>query len=73
MVDQNSIRYPSFPVKDIAWKELNNIVLKDELLTIDLKNNRVIQQMLEKNVSSVDEQEFNDFCKAQLQQGKTPV
>jgi hypothetical protein len=65
-VDETQIKFPSFPKKTISWKELNNIVLKDGLLTIDLKNNRLIQQLLDDASSSIDEKEFNEFCKQQL-------
>ncbi len=63
---KESISYPSFPKKKLFWSELNNIILKDGLLTIDLKNNRFIQQSVDENKTSVNEQEFNDFCSEQL-------
>ena len=62
---KKEIIYPSFPKKKIQWAELNNIMLKDGLLTIDFKNNKLIQQMIDEN-SSINQQEFNDFCKQQL-------
>lgn len=65
-VVKKHISYPSFPKKNLAWAELNNIVLKDGLLTIDLKNNRFIQQPIDEMKTSVNEAEFNDFCREQL-------
>lgn len=50
----------------IKWEQLNNLVLKDGLVTIDLKNNKLIQQYLDENSMPVNEKEFNDFCKKQL-------
>ena len=73
LISSTSVVYPSFPRMEISWDQLNNVVLKDDLLTIDFKNNKIIQQLIQKKEPAVDEQEFNDFCKAQLQQGKTPV
>jgi len=64
-ISDDHIRFPSFPVKNIKWAELNNLVLKDGLLTIDFKNNKLIQQTIDEN-SPVNEQEFNDFCRQQL-------
>lgn len=58
--------YPSFPQRQIGWKELNNLVLKDGLLTIDFKNNKIIQQYVEEKSVTIDEKEFNEFCKQQL-------
>ncbi|MEP7374099.1 MAG: hypothetical protein ABI675_11960 [Chitinophagaceae bacterium] len=65
--DSDKIIYPSFPKRTIQWNELNNIILKDGLLTIDFKNNTIIQQLIEKTEHPVNEKEFNDFCSKQLQ------
>jgi hypothetical protein len=62
----DKILYPSFPVKTIQWENLNNCLLKDGLLTIDFKTNKLIQQPLDYNKTSVNEKEFNDFCRQQL-------
>ena len=63
-----NISYPSFPQKMIYWKELSNVILKEGLLTIDFKSNKLIQQVIEENKSYVNEQEFNDFCKSMLKE-----
>ena len=63
-VSENKINYPSFPRKVIEWNELTNLVLKDGLITIDFKNNKIIQQTTLN--SGISEQEFNDFCRNQL-------
>ena len=62
----DKIIYPSFPKRIIYWADLNNLLLKDGLLTIDLKSNKVIQQLVDENKTPVDEKEFNDFCRQQL-------
>ena len=61
----DKILYPSLPQKNISWPELNAIILKDGLLTIDFKNNKLIQQTIDEN-STVNEQDFNEFCRQQL-------
>lgn len=65
-VSNTGILYPSFPQRKFSWQELNNMILKDGLLTIDFKNNRIIQQMTDSMTKTLNEKEFNDFCKAQL-------
>lgn len=65
IVYYDRIVYPSFPAKNIRWAELNNIILKDGLLTIDFKNNRIIQQLIDEK-NPVDETEFNQYCREQL-------
>ena len=63
---KDKITYPSFPKKKLAWSDLNNIVLRDGLLTIELKNDRFIQQPIDETKTSINEQDFNDFCREQL-------
>lgn len=72
-VSSTAVIYPSFPKKEITWNELNNVILKDDLLTIDFKNNKIIQQLILNKEPAVDEQEFNDFCKTQLRQDKALI
>lgn len=67
-VSKAYILYPSVPQKKIQWSALNNIILKDGLLTIDFKNNRIIQQLTDETSGAVNEKEFNDFCRQQLSQ-----
>ena len=64
-VDCEKILLPSFPVKNIKWDELNNLILKDGLLTIDFKNNKIFQHFVEEDYK-VNEKEFNEFCRQQL-------
>lgn len=49
------------------WKQFNNIVLKDGLLTLDFANNRILQREVEDDEEDdADEDEFNDYCRQQL-------
>jgi predicted PurR-regulated permease PerM len=64
-LNDKNIVYPSLPKRQIKWQELNNLVLKDGLLTIDFKNNKIIQAETEGN-DAVDEKQFNNFCKTAL-------
>jgi hypothetical protein len=61
---EEHISYPSFPRKEIPWNELNNVIMKDGILTIDFKTNKIIQAETEDN--TVNEKEFNEFCKRHL-------
>ncbi len=58
-----------FP-KKINWNELNNVVIKDDLLTIDFKNNTLFQAYTddeEDDEYEVGDDEFNAYCKERLQ------
>ncbi len=62
----DKIELPSFPKKTIGWTELNNAILKDRILTLDFKNDRLIQGEIDKESFGVDEGLFNNFCSRQL-------
>ncbi len=65
-VDNDEIVINTFPKKTYQWSEVNNFLIKDGLLTIDFKNNHLIQRMIEAEVSKETETEFNAYCAAQL-------
>lgn len=51
------------PYKSYKWSDLQNVVLKDNMLTLDFKNNTLVQGEIE---SPIDENAFNTFAKEQL-------
>jgi hypothetical protein len=65
-VTERKIIVPSL-LKDriIHWSELTNLVKKDDLLTLDFKNNKLMQTEVFNN-EDVNEEEFNRFCQQQL-------
>jgi len=65
-VDKNGITINSFPKKKTAWNELNNVIIKDGIITVDHKNNKLFQKELDEEVTAETEKEFNDFCKLHL-------
>lgn len=52
--------------KKYSWEDLQNVMLKDGLLTIDFKNNKIFQSEIAEKISLTEENEFNDFCKKNL-------
>ena len=50
----------SKPVHD--WNEFNNIILKDDMLTLDFKNNKLLQLNVMASTNGIDENSFNNFC-----------
>jgi hypothetical protein len=66
-IDTNFIYYPSFPRKKIEWNEVSNLIFKDNILTIDLKNNKLIQHTIDENENEdLDETTFNTFVQQKL-------
>jgi hypothetical protein len=64
LVFPDRIVYPSFPKKTLQWNDLNNVILRDGILTIDQKDNRVFQNEI---ISEINELEFNEFCRRHLE------
>lgn len=64
--DEKEIVVNSLPKKYYYWNELTNVVIKDGMLTIDLKNNRIIQKEIEDAGSATIENEFNEFCRQRI-------
>ena len=63
------ISFPSFPRKKINWDEVSNLILKDNVITIDLKNNTLIQYALNKSDNiDLDEDLFNAYFQQQMNQ-----
>ncbi|HEY6502356.1 MAG TPA: hypothetical protein VIZ28_00145, partial [Chitinophagaceae bacterium] len=65
-VNPETITYTSFPKKNISWNELSNVILKDGWLTVDFKNNKILQSEIIDEQNPVNEKEFNEFCQTQL-------
>jgi hypothetical protein len=51
-----------------AWTDLTNVVLKDDLLTLDFKNNKLLQKEVvdDEDEDNADEEEFNMYCRQRL-------
>lgn len=64
---ENEIVMNSLFKKRYKWDDFNNIVLKDGLLTLDFKNNKLLQKEVQDDEDDdADEDEFNDYCCKQL-------
>jgi hypothetical protein len=53
-----------YPHKRYKWNDLNNVILKDNILTLDFKNNKLMQAEIES--ANINEEAFNTFAKEQL-------
>lgn len=68
---QENIIKTNFPQKKFDWSLLSNVVLKDNILTLDFKNNRLLQAEVEK--SDINETDFNSFATLQMNKEAIPV
>lgn len=62
--DKEQIQKTNFPAKNYTWDQFLNVILKDNILTLDFKNNRFIQAEIES--TNINEDAFNTFAKQQL-------
>jgi len=63
---KDAVTFNTFPFKNYSWQQFKNVMLKDNLLTLDFSNNKILQKETESDVSAETEKEFNEFCKRQL-------
>jgi hypothetical protein len=63
------IVFTSIPVRHVRWNELSNVMLRDNLLTMDYHNNKLFQAEI--YAGSLQEKDFNEFCRNKLLQEKT--
>lgn len=63
--NEQGIDYPSFPKKHFLWQDVDFVIVKDGILTMEMKDNRVFQFTLSKEQAAMlDEPAFNNFCTA---------
>src|SRR5688572_7714931 len=61
------IKQPGLFGRTIKWFELNNAMVKDGLLTIDFKNDRLIQAEIMQEESDIEnESDFNEWCRQRV-------
>jgi hypothetical protein len=65
-VSDEKIVINTFFRKRYLWTSFNNVVLKDNLFTLDFKNNKILQKEIEPDATGVNEKEFNLFCMEQI-------
>jgi len=63
------IRQKNFPWKKYTWKQLSQVMLKDNILTIDFKDNRILQVAIENN--DIAEPGFNEYAREQIIQSSS--
>jgi hypothetical protein len=65
-VDENGIQKMNLPKQMYVWNLFSNVILKDNLLTLDFKNNHLIQVEVEP-VLQMEESNFNKMVTEKIQ------
>jgi len=67
-LDTTGITLPGTTAKRlIGWNQLNNVILRNDLLTIDFKNNKIMQLEILDEVGETKTAAINEFSKSRLQ------
>ena len=64
--DPAGIVINTFPKKHFHWNSVQNVIIKDDVITIDFKSNKLIQKDINEPVSMNITNEFNEFCAQQI-------
>lgn len=66
---KNEIKENGLFGKKIRWEDLNQVIIKDDILTIDFKNNKLIQAETDDEDDDeyeVGDDEFNTYCRNRI-------
>ena len=58
-----SVKKMNFPSSEYQWSGFSNVMLRDNILTLDFNNNKLIQCEIENDINEV---EFNEFAQQQI-------
>ncbi len=65
-ITHDRIVFNSLIKREFYLKAFDNVMLKDGILTLDFKNNRLFQKEIVDTISDVEEKEFNEYCQMHL-------
>ncbi|QEH42798.1 hypothetical protein [Chitinophaga sp. XS-30] len=61
-IDEHGITLPTlFSTRHIRWNEMNNVVLRNDLFTLDFRNNRLLQLEVLDEISPLQAADMNTF------------
>ena len=66
------VKKENFPKKEFGLNTFSNVMLKDNMLTLDFKNNKILQAEIE-SALNINEEEFNSFACTQIELSQTNI
>lgn len=67
-MDESGITFNHFPVKSYPWNLIQRCLVKDGILTIDYKDNRLYQREISTDITAAEEHELNAYCATCIEQ-----
>lgn len=73
-ISERHIAINTFPKKEYNYSEIDTVILRDDILTINFINNRIFQKQVNTSGNDIDLDKdvvtFNDFCKNQIEKAR---
>jgi len=67
IINEESIRIKAIPSRTFKWAQIENIMIRDGIFTVDRKDNHIFQVDISNEALSFSEEQFNGFCEERLQ------
>ena len=64
---QDNVKINTFPARPYSWNQIDQVILRDQILTLNFCNNRFIQHSVLTD-SNFNVEQFNQFCLHHLRQ-----
>lgn len=71
VVKKEGIYLQTLFAKAYAWTDLQNIIMRDGLLTLDLRSNKIFQSTVSEIRPMDSEENFNKFCRERMTEKST--
>lgn len=66
-MDTTGITLPTtFSQRLVGWNELNNVILRNDLFTIDFRNNKILQLEILDEPGAAQREALNTFCQSRI-------
>jgi hypothetical protein len=65
VVSEQGVQLNTFPARNYKWPQLENVMIKSGMFTIDRKDNHIFQVDVSDETLSFTEDAFNAFCEKQ--------
>lgn len=72
-IDRSGILVNGFPGKFYKWNEINNLLIRNNLITIDFANNKLYQKVIDGYLTPEIVKEFNDFSASMLKEKRNQL
>lgn len=66
IINEEGVRIKAIPLRRYKWAQLENVMIRDGIFTVDRKDNHIFQVDVSNEQLSFSEEEFNSYCREQL-------